>query len=88
MHRHTHMHCAVLCLVTQLCLTLCNPTDCSPPGSSVHGDSPVKNTSLGRHAFLQGIFPTQRLNPDIPHYKRILCHLNRQGNPRTLEWVA
>ena len=25
------------CLVTKLCLTLCNPMDCSPPGSSVHG---------------------------------------------------
>ena len=29
--------CAVLCLVTQLCLTYCNPMDCSLPGSSVHG---------------------------------------------------
>ena len=28
--------CAVLCLVAQLCLTLCDPMDCSPPGSSVH----------------------------------------------------
>ena len=28
---------AVLCLVTQSCLSLCDPTDCSPPGSSVHG---------------------------------------------------
>ena len=27
----------VLCLVTQLYPTLCNPMDCSPPGSSVHG---------------------------------------------------
>ena len=27
----------VLCLVTQLCLTLCNPMDCSPPGSTVQG---------------------------------------------------
>ena len=27
----------VLCLVAQLCLTLCDPMDCSPPGSSVHG---------------------------------------------------
>ena len=27
----------VIVLVTQLCLILCNPTDCSPPGSSVHG---------------------------------------------------
>ena len=31
-----------MCLVPQLCLTLCNPMDCSPPGSSVHGDSPGK----------------------------------------------
>ena len=26
-----------MCSVTQLCLTLCDPMDCSPPGSSVHG---------------------------------------------------
>ena len=26
-----------MCLVTQLCLTLCDPMDCSLPGSSVHG---------------------------------------------------
>ena len=31
----------------QSCLTLCNPMDCSPPGSSVHGDSPGKNTRVG-----------------------------------------
>ena len=45
----------------QLCLTLCNPMDCSLPGSSVHGDSPGRNTGVGCHA-LQGIFPTQGLN--------------------------
>ena len=28
---------AVLCSVTQLCLTLCSPMDCSPPDSYVHG---------------------------------------------------
>ena len=33
--------------------------DCSPPGFSVHGDSPGKNTGVGCHAFLQGIFPTR-----------------------------
>ena len=32
-----------VCLVAQLCLTLCNPMDCCLPGSSVHGDSPGKN---------------------------------------------
>ena len=48
---------AVLCLVTQSCLTLCDPMDCSPPGSSLHGDSPGNNTEVGCHALLQGILP-------------------------------
>ena len=51
--------------VTQLCLTLCDPMDCSPPGFSVHGDSPGKNTGVSCHSLLQGIFPTQRLNPSL-----------------------
>ena len=44
----THM-CTGICvrLVAQLCLTLCDPMDCSLPGSSVHGDSPSKNTGVG-----------------------------------------
>ena len=41
-------------LVTESCQTLCNPMDCSPPGSSVHGDSPGKNTGVGCHSLLQG----------------------------------
>ena len=55
----------VLCFVTHSCPTLCNPMDCSPPGSSVHGDFAGKNTKVGRRAFLQGIFPIQELNPDL-----------------------
>ena len=51
---------AVLCLVAQLCLTLCNPMDCSPPSTSVHRDSPGKNIGGCCHTLLQGIFPTQR----------------------------
>ena len=51
-----------MCLVAQLCLTLCDPMDCSPSGSSLHGDSPGKNAGVGCHALLQGIFPTQGLN--------------------------
>ena len=46
-------------LVPQSCLTLCDPMDCSPPGSSVHGTSTGKNTGVGCHALLQGIFLTQ-----------------------------
>ena len=47
---------AVLCLAAQSCPTLCSPMDCSPPGSSVHRDSPGKYTGVGCHALLQGSF--------------------------------
>ena len=46
-------------LVIQSCLTLFDPMDGSPPGSSVHGIPPGKNTGLGGHFLLQGIFPIQ-----------------------------
>ena len=69
---------SVLCLITQSCLTLCEPMDCSLPGSSVHGDSLGENTRVGCHALLQGIFPIQGLNPGLPHCRRILYHLNHQ----------
>ena len=78
----------VLCLVAQLCLTLWGPMDCSPPGSSVHGDSPGKNAGMSCHALLQGIFPTEGLNPDVPHFRWIIYCLSHQGSPRILQWVA
>ena len=53
----------------------------SPPGSSVHGDSPGKNSGVDCHAPLQGIFPTQGLNPDLLHCRRILYHLSHQRSP-------
>ena len=70
-----------VCFVTQLCPTLCDPMDCSPPGSSVHGDSIDKNTGVGCHALLQGIFPTQGLNPGLLHCRWILYYLSHQGSP-------
>ena len=79
---------AVLCLVAQSYSTLCDPMDCSPPGSSVHEDSPGKNTGVGCHALLRRIFPTQGLNPGLPHCKWIVYCLSHQGSPRILEWVA
>ena len=66
----------VLFLGTQSCPTLCDPMDCSPLGSSVHGDSLGKNTSVGCHVLLQGIFPTQGLNPGILHCRWILYQLS------------
>ena len=69
-----------LCLVAQLCPTLCDPMDCSLPGPSVHWDSPGKNTGVGCHALLQGIFPTQGSNPGLPHCRWILYHLSHWGS--------
>ena len=84
----TAERCAVLCLVTQSCLTLWDPMDCSPPGSSIPGNSSEKNTGMRCHALLQGIIPTQGLYPRPPHCSWILYHLSHEGSPRILEWVA
>ena len=59
-------------VVARSCLTRCDPVDCSPPGSSVHGASPGKDTGVGCHALLQGIFPTQGLNLYLLHCRQIL----------------
>ena len=63
-------HC-MLCVVAQSCPAFCDPVDCSPPGSSVHGNSPGKNTGVGCHALLQGIFSTQGSNPGLLHCRWI-----------------
>ena len=65
-----------LCVITRMCiythtnllqsyLTQCDSIDCSPPCASVHGDSPGKNTGVGFHALLQGVFLTQGSNPHL-----------------------
>ena len=65
-------HCVLLVLVAHPCPTLCNTVDCSLPGSSVHEDSPGKNTRVGCHALFQGIFPTQGSHPCLLHCRQIL----------------
>ena len=57
------------------CLTLCDPMDCSLPRSSVHGDSPGKDTGVGRHALLQGS------NLGLLHCRRSLYRLSYQEAP-------
>ena len=51
-------------------------------------NSPGQNTGMRSHSFLQGIFPTQGSNPELPHCRQILYQLSHQGSPRILEWVA
>ena len=43
-------------------LTLCDPVDCGPPGSSVHRIFSGKNMGVGCHFLRPGIFPTQGSN--------------------------
>ena len=68
----------------QSCLTLCGPMDYSPPGSSCPWDSPGKNTEVGCHALLQGIFPTQEWNPCLLHCRQILYSLRHLGSPSSI----
>ena len=67
----------------QLCLTLCDPSDWSVPGSSLW-DFPGKNTGVGCHGLLQEIFPTQGKNLYLLHllyYSQILYPLSTRGSP-------
>ena len=87
--------CVCVCVCVCVCMLSCSvmsdsfdPMDCSPPGSSVHVDSPGKNTGVVCHALLQGILPTLGLNPHLSHCRQILYCLSHQGSPRILEWVA
>ena len=62
-----NVYSAVLSLVTQSCLTLCDPTDCSPLGFSVHGDFPGKNTEGNGVPFPPpGNLPNPGIKPESP----------------------
>ena len=66
--------------VAQSCPTLCNPIDCSLPGSSVHGIFQARVLEYSSF-LLQSIFPTQGWKPGLPHCRQTLYHLSHQGNP-------
>ena len=68
-------------LITQSCLTLCDLM--VRPWSS-----PSKNTGVGCHSLLQGIFPTQGSNLGLLHCRQILHHLSYQGNSREVPMVV
>ena len=57
----------------------------SLPGTYVHGNSPGKNTGMGCHSIIQGIFPVQGLNPHFLHCRQILYLLSHQGSLRTYQ---
>ena len=72
-----------VCYITQSCLTLCDPMDCS----ICPWNSPGKNTGVGCHFLLQGIFPTWGSNLGLPHYKQILFHLRHQESPSEVSYL-
>ena len=76
---HRHM---CVCLVTELCLTLCDPMDCSPPcSSSVHG--------ILQARILEWVaIPLSRGSSRLRDQTQVSCiegrffsHLSHQGNP-------
>ena len=66
--------------VTQLCPTLCNPTD-----NTAHG---VLQARILEPCPSPGVFLTQGSHPGLPHCRWILYQLSHKGSPRILEWVA
>ena len=83
---HLQSFCVCVCVLSlQSCLTLCDPMGCSPPGSSVHGDSPGKKSGVGGHALLQGAvliqgsklqadsLPLSHLGSPITVHRQIFC---------------
>ena len=73
-----------VCLVAHSCPALCNPIDCSLPGSSAHGISLGKNTGVDCHTLLQGIFLTWESNWGLLHCRQILYQLSYQGSPKVI----
>ena len=57
-----------------------DPMDCSPTGLLCPLDFPGKNSGVGSHSLLQGIFPTQGLNSGLLHCRPILYYLSYQGS--------
>ena len=63
-------------------VTQSGPTLCDPKDYTVHGNSPGQNTGVSSPSLLQGIFPTQGLNPGLPHCRQIFLPAGPQGKPK------
>ena len=74
--------------VAQLCLTLCDPMDCSLPGFSIHGISQARILVWVAISFSRGSSWPRDWTWVFPHCKWILYQLSHKGSPRTLQWVT
>ena len=66
--------------VIQSCPTLCDPMDCSLPGSSIHGIFQARTLEWVAISFSRRSSLTQGLNPGLPHCRQMLYHLSHQGS--------
>ena len=73
--------CVSVCVHPQSCPTLCDPMDRGPPRLLCPRNSPGKNTGVGCHFLLQGIFPTQGSNPHLLHWQVDSLPLHHLGSP-------
>ena len=73
----------VCVLVAKLCPTLCDPMDCGPPGSPVHGILQARILEWIAIPFPGRIFMTQGSNPDLLNCLWILYHLSHKASPIT-----
>ena len=62
------------------------PIPCDSMDYKVHGilQAGILHTGVGSCSILQGIFPTQGLNPGLPHWRQILYHLSHKASPQSL----
>ena len=73
----SHYYCC--CLVAKSCPRLCDPMDCSPQGSSVHG-IPQQEYQSGLPFPPPGDFPKAGIEPFLPHCRLFLYHLSHLGS--------
>ena len=73
--------CCSCCFVAKSCLTLLQPRGLQLARLLCPWVSKGKNSGVGCHALLQGIFPTQGSNPGLLHCREILYHLGNQRRP-------
>ena len=78
--------CTVLCLVTQSCPTLCDPVDCHPPGSSLHGVLQARNWS-GLPCPPPGDLPNPGIEPRYPALQVDSLPSEPPGKPNVIQTV-
>ena len=72
--------------VSQSCPTLCDPMDCSLPGSSIHGIFPGKSSGVGCYFLPQGLFPIQGSNLGLSYCRQTLYSLSHWGSQQMLRY--